>query len=62
VVTAVREEGREPDIRALRGWRRELAGAELLELLAGELSLSVERTGGEMRVAIESRGRGFARP
>jgi ribonuclease D len=62
VVTAVREEEREPDIRALRGWRRELAGAELLELLAGELSLSVERTGGEMRVAIESRGRGFARP
>ena len=28
-------------MRTLRGWRRELAGAELLALLEGELSLSV---------------------
>ena len=28
-------------MRTLRGWRRELAGGELLALLDGELSLSV---------------------
>ena len=55
VVTAVRAGEPEPDIRALRGWRRELAGAELLELLAGDVSLSVERSGGELRVGIEPR-------
>ena len=29
-------------MRTLRGWRRELAGAELLEMLDGHLSLSVK--------------------
>jgi ribonuclease D len=33
----------EPDVRTLRGWRRELVGAELLELLDGRVSLSVSR-------------------
>jgi len=42
IVTAWRGGGSEPDVRALRGWRRELVGAELLELLAGALSLSVD--------------------
>lgn len=42
IVTAWRLGGAEPDVRALRGWRRELAGAELLELLGGQLSLSVD--------------------
>ena len=41
VVTAVRTGAPEPDVRTLRGWRRELVGAELLELLDGRLSLSV---------------------
>jgi ribonuclease D len=41
VVTAVRTGTPEPDVRTLRGWRRELVGAELLELLDGRLSLSV---------------------
>ena len=41
IVAAVRTGGEEPDVRTLRGWRRELAGGELLELLAGKISLSV---------------------
>jgi len=41
VVATHRESGREADVRTLHGWRRELAGAEVLELLEGEVSLSV---------------------
>jgi ribonuclease D len=41
VVAAVRTGSEEPDVRTLRGWRRELVGAELLELLDGRISLSV---------------------
>ncbi len=41
IVTAVRTGSQEPDVRTLRGWRRELVGAELLELLDGRVSLSV---------------------
>ena len=41
VVAAWRAGADEADVRTLRGWRRELAGAELLALLDGELSLSV---------------------
>ncbi|HEU4656581.1 MAG TPA: HRDC domain-containing protein [Capillimicrobium sp.] len=33
--------GDEPDVRTLRGWRRELVGDELLALLRGERALSV---------------------
>ncbi len=40
VVVAVRTGAPEPDVRTLRGWRRELVGAELLELLDGRVSLS----------------------
>ena len=35
VVVAARRGKAEPDVRTLQGWRRELVGAELLELLAG---------------------------
>ncbi len=41
VVAAVRTGSEEPEVRTLRGWRRELVGAELLELLDGRVSLSV---------------------
>jgi ribonuclease D len=41
IVVAARRSRQEPDVRTLRGWRRELVGAELLELLAGRRSLGV---------------------
>jgi ribonuclease D len=43
VVAAQRLGAPEPDVRALRGWRRELVGKELLELLDGRVSLSARR-------------------
>jgi ribonuclease D len=51
IVTAVREGGPEPDVRTLQGWRRELVGAELLELLEGRRTL---RVGAERRIEIAS--------
>jgi ribonuclease D len=42
IVAARRANGGEDDVRTLRGWRRELAGAELLDLLDGRVSLSVK--------------------
>jgi ribonuclease D len=50
IVAAAREGGEEADVRTLRGWRRELAGAELLELLDGGLSLSVNA--GKVQVSV----------
>jgi ribonuclease D len=41
IVVAARRGQEEPDVRTLRGWRRALVGAELLELLAGRRRLSV---------------------
>jgi len=52
VVTSLRTGEGEPDVRTLRGWRRELAGAELLELLEGGVVLSVSREGGELQARI----------
>jgi len=55
IVTAFRTGGEEADVRTLRGWRRELAGAELLRLLGGEISLSVNAAGAGPRIRIEER-------
>jgi ribonuclease D len=41
IVVAARRGEPEPDVRTLRGWRRELVGVELLELLAGGRRLGV---------------------
>jgi ribonuclease D len=43
IVIAARRDGPEPDVRALRGWRRELVGAELAELLAGRRAVTIDR-------------------
>src|SRR3954447_21566294 len=41
IVTAARNGEPEPDVRTLQGWRREVVGTELLELLAGRRMLRV---------------------
>jgi ribonuclease D len=51
VVVAARRGQPEPDVRTLRGWRRELVGAELLELLAGRRTLGVG-SGGRVRINV----------
>jgi ribonuclease D len=58
IVAAARAGGDEPDVRTLRGWRRELVGGELLELLNGGVSLSVHETGRGRRVRIERQSAG----
>jgi ribonuclease D len=52
IVAAARTGGEEADVRTLKGWRRELVGAELLELLEGKVSLSVHETERGRRVNI----------
>jgi ribonuclease D len=49
IVVAARRGRPEPAVRTLQGWRRELVGAELLELLAGRRQLGVAAGG---RVAV----------
>ncbi|MEI7889516.1 MAG: ribonuclease D [Actinomycetes bacterium] len=41
IVTSVRRDEPEPDVRTLQGWRREVVGAELLDLLHGRTALAV---------------------
>jgi ribonuclease D len=49
IVVSARRGAPEPDVRTLRGWRRELVGAELLDLLAGGRALAVG-PGGRVQV------------
>jgi ribonuclease D len=51
-VAAARTGAAEADVRTLKGWRRELAGAEMLELLAGKVALTVQSTDSGPRVEI----------
>jgi len=48
VVIAARRGDPEPDVRALNGWRRELVGEELAELLAGRRAVVID--GGRLAV------------
>jgi ribonuclease D len=50
IVVAARRGDPEPDVRTLKGWRRELVGAELLELLRGRRRLAVGN-GGRVEIA-----------
>ena len=45
VVTSVLAEREEPSVPLLSGWRRELVGEELLEMLRGRRSISVDESG-----------------
>ena len=53
IVKAVRVGAAEPDVRTLRGWRREMVGTELLELLAGRLRVHLRP---DRRLAVEPAG------
>jgi len=50
IVVSTRRGDPEPDVRTLKGWRRELVGAELLELLRGRRRLTVG-DGGRVEIA-----------
>jgi ribonuclease D len=50
IVVCARRGDPEPDVRTLKGWRRELVGAELLELLRGRRRLGVG-DGGRVEIA-----------
>jgi ribonuclease D len=53
IVKASRIGAPEPDVRTLRGWRRELVGNELLDLLEGRLAL---RIGEDRRLRVDRSG------
>ena len=51
IVPAVRRGDPEPRVRTLEGWRRELVGEELLELLRGHVTVTVR----DGRLAVDGR-------
>jgi ribonuclease D len=52
IVLAMRDGSPVPDVRTLQGWRREVVGDELMELLDGRRSLTV---GPDRHVAVAER-------
>ncbi|MHB8691109.1 MAG: ribonuclease D [Solirubrobacteraceae bacterium] len=52
IVAAARRGDPEPDVRTLKGWRRELVGADLRDLLEGRTSVAVQ---GRQRLALSPR-------
>jgi ribonuclease D len=54
-IVAAHRSGEEAQVRTLRGWRRELVGAELLDLLDGRVSLSVLDAQRGRRVQVDRR-------
>jgi ribonuclease D len=56
IVASVRNGTDAADVRTLRGWRSELVGGDLLELLEGKLTLSVDTGGQAGPLRIERRG------
>ena len=59
IVCGARSGHREPDVRTLRGWRRELVGDELLALLRGERTIAVA---GDGQLEITSQASSAAQP
>jgi len=59
LVTTARAGEDEPSVRTLQGWRRELVGDEVLELLSGRRSLSV---GADSRLRVAEADGGSAGP
>jgi ribonuclease D len=53
IVRSVRSGAPEPEVRTLAGWRRELVGDELLDLLRGALTL---RLGEDRRLKVDPAG------
>jgi ribonuclease D len=50
IALAVRDDQPEPAVRTLEGWRRELVGEELIDLLRGELTLGI---GADRRLVVQ---------
>jgi len=61
-IVASRRSGGEAEVRTLRGWRRELVGSELLELLDGGVALSVLDGRRGPRVSVERRSADAQKP